>query len=39
MLWICKYPRCLMLREEGRPAVFIEQSGEVCKDCEAVFKD
>jgi len=27
-----------MLREEGGPAVFTEQSGELCKDCEVVFR-
>lgn len=37
VLCICKYPSWFMLREDGGPTVFIEQSGELCKDCEVVL--
>lgn len=39
MLWVSKHPRCFKLKEKGGPAVLMEQSGELCMNCEVVFKD
>lgn len=36
---VSKYPRCFKLKEEGGPAVPMEQSGELCMNCEVVFKE